>query len=65
MTICQKPHNLKVCDLAHSDDNGASLQPLDAERDGALEFTRTVAIWIAVAAVVAVLASCGAKEAFA
>lgn len=50
---------------AHLDDNGASLQPNDAEREGALDFTRTVAIWIAVAAVVAVLASCGAKEAFA
>lgn len=51
--------------MIYHDDNGASLQPQDAERDGALDFTRTVAIWIAVAAIVAVLASCGAKEAFA
>lgn len=51
--------------MNYHDDNGASLQPQDAERDGALDFTRTVAIWIAVAMLIAVLASCGAKEAFA
>jgi hypothetical protein len=50
---------------AHLDDNGASLQPLDAEREGALEFTKIAATWFAVALLVAVLASCGAKEAFA
>ena len=50
---------------ARFDDNGASLQPQDTEREDYLDFTRTVAVWIAVAALIAVLASCGAKEAFA
>ena len=46
---------------AHLDDNGASLQPLDAEREGYLDFTRTALTWLAVAALVAGLAACGAK----
>jgi hypothetical protein len=59
--------NLTFCDslrggsMIYHDDNGASLQPQDAERDGALDFTRTALTWFAVAALVAVLASCGAK----
>lgn len=51
--------------MIYHDDNGASLQPIDAERDGALEFTKIAATWLAVALLIAVLASCGAKEAFA
>ncbi len=47
--------------MNYHDVNGASLQPQDAERDGALDFTRTVAIYLTVAALVAVLASCGAR----
>ena len=29
---------------AHHDDNGASLQPIDAERDGCLDFTRAALV---------------------
>lgn len=50
---------------ARFDDNGASLQPQDTEREGYLDFTRTAAIYLTVAALIAVLASCGAKAALA
>lgn len=46
---------------AHLDDNGASLQPIDAEREGALDFTRTAAVWLTVALLVSMLAACGAR----
>jgi hypothetical protein len=51
--------------MIYHDDNGASLQPQDAEREGAPDFTRTVAIYLTVAALVAVLTACGAKAALA
>lgn len=48
--------------MSYHDDNGASLQPIDAERDGALDFTRTAAVFLAVALVIA-LASCAGASA--
>mgnify|MGYP003657840442 CR=1 FL=1 len=50
---------------AHKDCNGASLQPLDPEKEEALAFVREMYgrffIGLAVAALIAGLASCGAE----